>query len=481
MKKEKVYIAIDLKSFYASVECVERRLDPLDANLVVADESRGDGTICLAVSAALKSFGVPGRPRLFEAKECVRRANLARGSGAATSYSARQLRGDPRLSIGFIAAKPRMALYIEYSTRIYGIYLEFVDAADIHVYSIDEVFIDATPYLRAYGMDARRMAETMIRRVVERTGITATAGIGSNLYLAKVAMDIKAKHMAPDSHGVRIASLDEMSFRRELWGHRPLTDFWRIGAGTAFRLESLGIHTMGDLARYSLTGHPWLYRIFGVNAELLIDHAWGSEPVEIADIKSYRPSGHSLQSGQVLPRPYSTQSARTVLVEMCDALCLDLVAKGLATSHIGVYIGYERKVEETRMHRHSGAHAHMHLDEVTASCELITAGVTAMFDRIADRRQMIRRLGVSAQQVVLQDGPAYSADDSLQLFLFEDSETQIAGWQRRRERRLREYRCQRAVVDIRQRYGKSSILRGVNFCTEALQRERNCMIGGHNA
>lgn len=481
MKKEKVYIAIDLKSFYASVECVERRLDPLDANLVVADESRGDGTICLAVSAALKSFGVPGRPRLFEAKECVRRANLARGSGAATSYSARQLRGDPRLSIGFIAAKPRMALYIEYSTRIYGIYLEFVDAADIHVYSIDEVFIDATPYLRAYGMDARRMAEAMIRRVVERTGITATAGIGSNLYLAKVAMDIKAKHMAPDSHGVRIASLDEMSFRRELWGHRPLTDFWRIGAGTAFRLESLGIHTMGDLARYSLTGQPWLYRIFGVNAELLIDHAWGSEPVEIADIKSYRPSGHSLQSGQVLPRPYSTQSARTVLVEMCDALCLDLVAKGLATSHIGVYIGYERKGDEARMHRHSGAHAHMHLDEVTASCELITAGVTAMFDRIADRRQMIRRLGVSAQQVVLQDGPAYSPDDSLQLFLFEDSETQIAGWHSRRERRLREYRCQRAVVDIRQRYGKNSILRGVNFCTEALQRERNCMIGGHNA
>ena len=255
MKKEKVYIAIDLKSFYASVECVERRLDPLDANLVVADESRGDGTICLAVSAALKSFGVPGRPRLFEAKECVRRANLARGSGPATSCSARQLRGDPRLSIGFIAAKPRMALYIEYSTRIYGIYLEFVDAADIHVYSIDEVFIDATPYLRAYGMDARRMAKAMIRREVERTGITATAGIGTNLYLCKVAMDILAKHVQPDEYGTRIAQLDELSYRQQLWEHRPLTDVWRVGPGISRKLEQYGMHTMGDVARCSL-GSP---------------------------------------------------------------------------------------------------------------------------------------------------------------------------------------------------------------------------------
>ncbi len=474
----KSYIAIDLKSFYASVECVERQLDPLDANLLVADLSRGDGTICLAVSAALKSFGIPGRPRLFEAKQRIAEINSTRPATFGSSYSAAKLRADSSLAVDFIIAKPRMALYIDYSTRIYDIYLEFVDASDIHVYSIDEVFIDATPYLRTYGMSAHRLAMKIVQRVAKRTGITATAGIGSNLFLAKVAMDIKAKHMTPDKFGVRIAELDEMAFRREMWQHTPLTDFWRIGHGIATRLAQMGLYTMGDIARCSLSDESWLYRIFGVNAELIIDHAWGREPVSIADIKAYRPIEHSLQRSQILPRPYSTLNARNVLIEMVDSLCLDMIAKNLATDSITLYIGYENRDVSRRQNT---SHAKLNLGENSASCLLITERILSLFDSIVNRTQMIRRLAVCACNITTQDCPSSVAIDGLQLSLFDDNEAQIQAAHKSNQQRAREFSRQKTVVAIKARFGKNAILRGVNFCDGATQRERNTMIGGHSA
>ena len=330
-------------------------------------------------------------------------------------------------------------------------------------------------------MNAHDFAMTIVRRIVERTGITATAGIGSNLYLAKVAMDIKAKRMPADSQGVRIAHLDEMSFRKELWSHRPLTDFWRIGHGIAARLESMGLYTMGDVARCSLSSQEWLYRIFGVNAELLIDHSWGWEPVGMADIKNYKPVEHSLQSGQILPHPYSTRNARNVLIEMCDNLCLDMVWKGLATDHVGIYIGYERKGDNLNARKRNSIHGHAYLGETTASWDLICARLTELFDKLADRSLMIRRLGVSAMRVLPQPALTPIQHEGLQLNLFCDSERQIDEWMAIRERRIREYRRQRTMATIKQRYGKNAILRGINFSEGATQRERNHMIGGHSA
>lgn len=474
----RTYIAIDLKSFYASVECVDRHLDPLDTNLVVADERRGNGTICLAVSAALKSFGVPGRPHLFEARQKVAELNAERGRPGVRSQSASQLRADPSLAVDFYIARPRMARYIEYSARIYGIYLEFVDSADIHVYSIDEVFIDATPYLRMYRMSGTELAITIVKRIIERTGITATAGIGTNLFLAKVAMDIKAKHMEADSHGVRVAELDEMSFRREMWPHTPMTDFWRIGGGTAATLTRMGLHTMGDVARCSLKNAGWLYRIFGVNAELLIDHAWGREPVTIADIKAYSPAEHSLQTGQVLPSPYSTEKARIVVMEMANSLCLDMVSKGLATDRVSLWLSYEHK---DRTHPHKSSHGSVQLGETTASCRLIAHSVLEIFDSIADRSRMIRRIGICAERVKAQPILTPIRTEGLQLNLFADSSAQIEAWRKVRMSRVRELSRQKAIVEIMRRFGKNAILRGINFCDGATQRIRNTQIGGHSA
>lgn len=352
-KKENVYLSIDLKSFYASVECRERGLDPMKTNLIVADAGRTEKTICLAVSPSLKAYGIPGRPRLFQVVQKVREVNKERmrfaSGGVFTGSSCfdEELKSSPHLAVNYVIAPPRMALYMEYSTRIYKIYMKYIAPEDAHVYSIDEIFLDVTQYLDIYGMTARQLAEKIIRDVYQETGITATAGIGSNLYLSKIAMDIVAKHIQPDENGVRIAELDERSYRQLLWNHRPITDFWRVGKGYAKKLKEHGMFTMGDVARCSI-GEPnnyhneeLLYRLFGVNAELLIDHAWGWEPCTMEDIKAYRPENNSIGSGQVLPCPYPTQKARLVVQEMTDLLVLDLVDKGLVTDQMVLTVGYD--------------------------------------------------------------------------------------------------------------------------------------------
>ena len=344
---DKVYIAIDLKSFYASVECVERGLDPLNTNLVVADETKSEKTVCLAVTPSLKRYGISGRARLFEVIEKVKEINRKRkreiGSREfkGSSYISEETEQDPFLSVDYIAAPPRMALYMEYSARIYGIYLNYVSFEDIHVYSVDEVFIDITNYLKTYKMTPRELVRVMVSDVKKQTGITATAGIGSNMYLCKIAMDIVAKHMAADEDGVRIAELDEMSNRRLLWKHQPLTDFWRVGKGYSDRLERYGMYTMGDVALCSISNEDLLYKLFGVNAELLIDHAWGYESCEIKDIKSYKPSSSSICMGQVLTCPYSYEKARIIVKEMADQLAMDLFSKGLVSDHLVMSVGYD--------------------------------------------------------------------------------------------------------------------------------------------
>lgn len=347
--KKNCFIAIDLKSFYASVECVERGLDPLTTNLVVADESRTEKTICLAATPAIKSYGVPGRARLFEVIQKVKAANSMRRFYApgrkltGTSHDATELANNPNLVIDYIVAPPRMAFYMDYSARIYKVYLRYIAPQDIHTYSIDEVFINAAPYLDTYKMTAHDLAMKLVRKVLKETGITATAGIGTNLYLAKIAMDIVAKHMPPDPDGVRIAALDEMSYRRKLWAHTPLTDFWRVGKGYAEKLANMGLYSMGDIARRSLDaqGEKELYRVLGVNAELLIDHAWGYEPCTMEAIKAYRPASTSVSSGQVLHCPYMNEQARLIVWEMADQMILDLVAKKLMTSQIVLDIDYD--------------------------------------------------------------------------------------------------------------------------------------------
>lgn len=415
----KSYIAIDLKSFYASVECIERGLDPLDTNLVVADESRTDKTICLAVTPALKSYGIPGRPRLFEVRQKVDEVNRER------RYKARGLQGsshfhrDARLALDFIIAPPRMAYYMEYSTRIYNVYTKYVSAEHIIVYSIDEVFIDATPYLATYRCTAHELARLIIRDVLTTTSITATAGIGTNLYLAKVAMDIVAKHIPADAEGVRIAELDEMSYRRMLWNHRPLTDFWRVGKGYVRKLEQHGLYTMGDIARRSVQNEESLYRMFGKNAELLIDHAWGWEPCTVEAIKAYHPESKSLGSGQVLHEPYAPEKAKLVLREMADLLALDLVEKGLVTDQIVITVGYdiENLTDPVRRRQYRGAittdaygreiPAHSHgthnLGRYTSSTKLILQAVTELADRLVDMNLLVRQLNIVANHVIPED------------------------------------------------------------------------------
>ncbi len=486
MTPEKIfhcYIAIDLKSFYASVECVERGLDPLRTNLVVADESRTDKTICLAVSPSLKSFGIPGRPRLFEVVQHVRKINAGRRSMApgrvlkGSSTDLPTLEADPSLELGYIVAPPRMARYLEVSSQVYGVYLKYIAPEDIHVYSIDEVFIDATDYLASYGKTPHDLAMTMIRDVLATTGITATAGIGTNLYLAKIAMDIEAKHSAPDKDGVRVASLDEMTYRRKYWSHVPLTDFWRVGRGTEARLSAYGIRTMGDIARWSLDHREEaLYKLFGVNAELLIDHAWGWEPCTMADIKCYRPESGSMSSGQVLSEPYTYEKARTVVLEMTDLLVLDMVEKGLVCDQMVLTVCYDSESFSSGFHGPVAvdyygrkvpkpAHGSVNLGQQSSSTRLITDAVKDLYGRIVDRNLLVRRMFVVANHVA----PASEAVGS-QLDLFSDPvDTE------------KERRRQEAILAIRQKYGKNAILTGLNFEEGATARERNMQIGGHKA
>ena len=501
---EKCYIAIDLKSFYASQECVERGLDPLTTNLVVADASRTEKTICLAVSPGLKSFGVPGRPRLFEVVQKVQEINALRRCRApgrqfsGASCNTQELAADPGLELDYLVAPPRMGHYMECSTRIYGIYLNYVAPEDIHVYSIDEVFIDATPYLRTYGLDAHGFARKLIREVLRETGITATAGIGTNLYLCKIAMDIVAKHIPPDRDGVRIAQLDEQSYREKLWDHQPLTDFWRLGPGYARKLRQNGLYTMGDIARCSL-GKPGsffcedlLYKLFGVNAELLIDHAWGYEPCTIADIKAYRPSTNSICSGQVLHCPYPNAQARVVVREMADLLALDLVEKGLVCDQMVLTVGYDREnLQDPKIYRayqgdvttdHYGrpipkhAHGTANLSRPTASTREIMEAVTALFERITDPKLLIRRLNLTANHVVREPAPE-EQNNMEQLDLFSDP-----GETEKQQAMLeKEKRRQQAVIDIRRKFGKNAILKGLNFEEGATTIDRNQQIGGHKA
>ena len=455
-------IAIDLKSFYASVECVDRGLDPLKANLVVADASRTDKTICLAVSPSLKSYGIPGRPRLFEVVQQVAKINAERrkrGPLTGSSKDNEEVLADPSLALDFHIATPRMAHYMEVSARIYGIYLRYVAPEDIHVYSIDEVFIEATEYLKMYRLSAHDFAMRLVRDVLAETGITATAGIGTNLYLAKIAMDIEAKHQKADKDGVRVAELDEMSYRRKYWNHRPLTDFWRVGRGIAARLEANGLFTMGDIARCSL-GAPYqryneglLYKLFGINAELLIDHAWGWEPCTMADIKAYRPSTNSLSSGQVLAEPYDCAKARIIVLEMADSLVLDMVEKGLLTDQMTLSLSYDTENLSDPVRRR------------TSSTEKILKAVGELFDRIADPALLVRRVTLGAGRVIREDAP-----DGAQLDLFSNP---VAD-ERERSR-------QEAILTIRKKFGKNAILKGMNFEEGATAVERNKQIGGHKA
>lgn len=501
--KQRTYLAIDLKSFYASVECRERGLDPMDTNLVVADESRTDKTICLAVTPSLKSYGISGRGRLFEVKQRVKEANNGRRHDApgrkleGKSYSFSQLQSNPSLEIDFLVAPPRMAYYMEYSTRIYQIYLKYIAPEDIVVYSIDEVFMDVTRYLLTYGMSAHDLAMKIILDIIATTGITATAGIGTNLFLCKVAMDIVAKHIPADKNGVRIAQLDEMTYRRTMWSHEPLTDFWRVGRGYAKKLEEHGMFTMGDVARCSEENEDLLYNLFGKNAELLIDHAWGWEPTTIEAIKAYKPSSNSLGSGQVLHCPYEAETAKLVLREMADLLSLDLVDKGLVTDQLTVTVGYdiENLTDPERRSRYHGAvvrdhygreipkHAHgtINLEEYTASTKKIMGAAAELFDRIADKNLLVRRLNVTANHVVQKDNAPVKGPSCEQLDLFTDYQAREAKEKQEQEQEEREQKMQQALLNIKKKFGKNAILRGMNYQEGATAKDRNRQIGGHKA
>ena len=498
MSEDRQYIAIDLKSFYASVECVERGLDPLKTNLVVADRSRTDKTICLAVTPSLKAYGIGGRARLFEVVRRVREVNMERlcfspdGIFTGRSVNADELEANPGWELDYIAAPPRMAFYMDYSARIYKIYLRYVSAEDIHVYSIDEVFIDVTKYLSLYNLTAHELAMKMVRDVLREMGITATAGIGTNLYLSKVAMDIVAKHMPADKDGVRVAELDEMSYRRQLWNHQPLTDFWRVGHGTARKLKAHGMNTMGDVARKSVNDEDVLYKLFGVMAEPLIDHAWGWEPCTIAAIKSYRPQSSSFSSGQVLHEPYTADKARIVAIEMADALSMKLVDKKLTAGMLSLYVGYDTgslendddtDIEVT--HDWYGravpkpASASVTLDKNTASSKAIIKSITSLYDNIVNPHLMVRRLNVAAGALKHSNGPQPPAD--IQLDLFTDYEEVKRRQEAEATELEKEHNLQEAMIEIKKRFGKNAILRATSYQDGATARERNKQIGGHKA
>lgn len=506
--KERTYIAIDLKSFYASVECAQRRIDPLRANLVVADESRTEKTICLAVSPSLKSYGIPGRARLFEVLQKVKEINDMRrlkapgGKFTAKSYDNEKLRSDPSLELDFVIATPQMAKYMEISSQIYSVYLRYIAPEDIHVYSIDEVFIDITSYLKTYNMTPRELTMKLIREVLSETGITATAGIGTNLYLCKVAMDIVAKHIPPDKNGVRIAELDEMSYRRLLWNHRPLTDFWRVGRGYARKLEANGLYTMGDVARCSLGkesafyNEELLYKLFGVNAELLIDHAWGYEPCTIEEIKAYKPSTNSLSSGQVLPCAYTAEKGRLVAKEMADSMALELVEKQVVCDQVTLTVCYDNTCltdPEIRKNYKGAAerdwygrpvpkpvHASRNLAFQTSSADMITEAICEIYDRIVDPNLLVRRMFVVANRVI----PEHMAQKEAafeQLDLFTDYSKREEEQAHTKEKLQKEKKKQEAILAIKKKYGKNSIVKGMNLEEGATAMERNSQVGGHKA
>lgn len=508
MNKCKTYIAIDLKSFYASVECRERSRDPLTTNLVVADPSRTEKTICLAVSPSLKKYGLSGRARLFEVIQKVKAANNIRKIKApnhvfcGSSDDSLALQKKPSLKIDYIIAPPRMARYMEYSTKIYNIYLKYIAPEDIHIYSIDEVFIDVTHYLSTYNMTARELAMTMIQDILSTTGITATAGIGTNLYLCKIAMDIVAKHIEPDKNGVRIAELDEMSYRRLLWNHRPITDFWRVGRGYSKKLEKIGLYTMGDIARCSI-GKPTdyyneelLYKLFGINAELLIDHAWGYEPCTMEDVKTYKPETNSISSGQVLHCPYEFDKARLVVKEMTDLMVLDLVDKGLVTNQIVLTIGYdiENITDKNISQSYKGtvttnyygkkvpkpAHGTTNLPKQTSSTTLITNAVMELYDKIVNKKLLIRRINIVANKLV-DEHSVKNANKYEQLDLFTDYEILKKQREKENAESEREKRMQNTILDIKKKFGKNAILKGMNLQEGATAKDRNNQIGGHKA
>lgn len=506
--QKKSYLCIDLKSFYASVECKERKFDPMTTNLVVADKSRTEKTICLAVSPSLKTYGIPGRPRLFEVMQRVEKINQERRKKApghrftGSSCDEKKLSECPELKLDYVTATPRMALYMDYSTRIYAVYLKYVSPEDMHVYSIDEVFLDVTNYLDTYRLTARDLAGKIIEDVFWTTGITAAAGIGTNLYLCKVAMDIVAKHVEPDKNGVRIAELDEKSYRRLLWNHRPLTDFWRVGRGYARKLESNGLFTMGDVARCSIGketdyyNEDLLYKLFGVNAELLIDHAWGWEPCTMADIKAYRPESSSIGSGQVLHCPYDYEKARLVVREMTDLLALELVDKRMMTDQMVLTIGYDREnlEDESRGSSYKGevtmdrygrkvpkhAHGTINLKRPTSSARLITDAVMELYERIVNKKLLVRRINVTANHVT-DEISAKKEECYEQLSLFTDYDAREEEQKQEEARLQREKKMQQAMLDIKKKYGKNAILKGMNLEEGATTMDRNNQIGGHRA
>lgn len=501
--KERTYIAIDLKSFYASAECSMRKLDPLTTNLVVADTSRTEKTICLAVSPSLKAYGIPGRPRLFEVIAAVKEINRKRrmhtttGKFKGESTSAIALQKDPNLKLSYLAAVPRMAMYIDISTKIYKIYLKYISAEDIHVYSIDEVFIDATDYLKLYHLDARAFAMKLIKEVLQETGITATAGIGTNMFLCKCAMDIVAKHIPADENGVRICELDEMSFRKQLWTHQPLTDFWRIGRGIAKRLEDEGIYTMGDIARCSLGkfedyyNEDLLYKMLGINAELLIDHAWGYEPTTMKDIKAYRPLSNSLGIGQVLQRAYSYEEGLVIVKEMADALSLSLIEKGLSTAAIVLYIGYDISSAETEGFDGElvldwygravpkGCHGSVNLPHKTNTSSQLRHGAEKIYQAVVNPSYYIRRIQIAALDTThagMEPEESYE-----QIDLFTNPVRQEKEKKRSRKEEEREKKAQETILSIKKKYGKNAAVRGMDFEKGATAIERNDQIGGHKA
>lgn len=543
-KSEKIYVAIDLKSFYASVECMERHLDPLNTNLLVADNSRTDKTICLAVSPSLKSFGIPGRPRLFEAKQRVKEVNAERLAnyrrivgdrtaefvGKSSDYN--ELMAHPELELDFIVADPRMALYMDYSTRIFDIYLKYVAPEDIHIYSVDEVFMDVTGYLDLYKLSAHDLTIKMIRHVLAETGVTATAGIGTNMYLAKIAMDIEAKHIEPDEDGVRIAELDEMSYRKSLWNHRPITDFWRVGKGYARKLAANGLYTMGDVARCSIGGErdfhneELLYKLFGVNAELLIDHAWGWEPCTIKEIKDYRPDSNSISEGQVLTKPYPYDKARLIVKEMTDQLALNLVRKGIVCNQVVLTVGYdiENLSDPDILAKYDGeitvdyygravpkhAHGTANLSKYTDSATLMMDGMLSIFDRTVNPDLLVRRIYVVANNIILKsDSRAGGQPEQMNLFEFidnsnasesnvnysenkfdnlnketpkcQDTNSGAAVKEMTKEALEEEARIQQTLLDIKKKFGKNAVVKAMNLEEDATAMSRNKQIGGHKA
>lgn len=494
-EESKIYVAIDLKSFYASVECKERGLDPITTNLVVADSSRTEKTICLAVSPALKSYGIPGRARLFEVVQKVKEVNIYRKRKATnrtftgSSYSDIELKKNKSLELSYIIAPPRMAYYMKYSSKIYNIYLKYFSSDDIYVYSIDEAFIDVTHYLKTYNMRAKELVTKVMQDVYQTTGITATAGIGTNLYLCKIAMDIVAKHAKPDNNGVRIAGLDEMAYRKLLWGHRPLTDFWRVGKGYTKKLEEHGMYTMGDVARMSVKNEDLLYKLFGVNAELLIDHAWGWESVTIESIKAYRPATNSICSGQVLHCPYNYENTKIIVKEMTELLALDLVEKGLVTNQIVLEVGYDvdnlknqaisslynGEITTDKYGRKVPKHAHgtINIDHQTASSKVLTGYIIKLYEQIVNKQLLVRRINITVNNVVNEN--MIKTSDYEQINLFVD----YAEVNEKRKKEEAEKEIQKAMIGIKSKYGKNAILKGMNLQKEGTTIERNRQIGGH--